>query len=241
MKTTNRASRDCGTTILTNLATNKVAMNLDYANSFTMNITSDTTPAMKRGKRCIVFQNPMEGTVALEMQVYPFELYSIFGDGTIGTGGDYVHAESIKCTEAGSLTIPASVKSVQVFKRGNVGEDDAEIKGNVAATTFTATTTEDIKVGVVYDVIYVATGGKVIAINDELQMPDFKLDTDIVTKNEKGVWTTEHITCYKATAQRNIELAYAAEGDPATLTITFDLLIDENNNFVELMTPEVGE
>lgn len=237
MITTKRASRDCGTTVLTNLATGKVALNIDYANSFTLNITSDTTPANKRGKRAIIFQNPMEGTAALEIQVYPFELYQIFGDGTIGEGGDFVHAESVKCKTDGELEIPSTAKLVSAFTKGNVGDEDNMIEGTAASGKFIATTSADIEVGKTYDIVYTAVGGKTVAINDNLQMPDFKLDTDILTKNEKGVWKMEHITCYKATAQRNIELAYAAEGDPATLTITFDLLNDEDENFVELMTP----
>lgn len=241
MNTTKRASRDCGTTVLTNLATGKVDLNIDFANSFTMNITSDTVAALKRGKKAIVFQNPMEGTVALEIQVWPFELYTIFGDGTIGEGGDFVHAESIKCKEAGKLEVPKNVKALEVFSRGNVGAEDGKIDGSSTDGTFTATTADDIVKGKVYDIVYVATGGKTVAINDNLQMPDYKLDTDILTKNEVGVWKMEHITCYKATAQRNIELAYAAEGDPATLTITFDLLVDEDENFVELMTPAEEE
>lgn len=237
MNTTKRASRDCGTTVLTNLGTGKVDLNLDFANNFNLSITSDTVAALKRGKKAIIFQNPMEGTVSLEMQVYPFELYKIFGDGTIGTGGDYVHAESVKCTEAGKLTVPENVKSLEVYSRGNVGEEDGKIEGEAVSGVFTATTADDLVVGTYYDIVYAAVGGKNIAINDNLQMPDYKLDTDIITKNELGVWTTEHITCYKATAQRNLEMSYAAEGDPATLTITFDLAIDENENFVEFMVP----
>ena len=239
MNSTNRASRDCGRTILKNLATGKFDLDIDTANSFTLNITSDTTPANKRGKRAIIFQKPMEGTVALELEVYPFEIYKMFGDGTVITQtGDYPHADSVKCREAGVLAVPENVKSLQVYSKGNLGQEDAEIEGTVEGTKFTATTASEIAVGSTYDIVYMAQGGKAIAINDDLQMSDYKLDTDIITKDELGVWSTEHVTCYKSTAQRNIELAYTADGDPASLTITFDLLTDENGDFVEIMTPE---
>jgi hypothetical protein len=231
---TKRASRDCGTTILTNLSTNKVALAIDYANSFTLNITSDTTPALKRGKKAIIFNNPLEGTAALELQVYPFELYSIFGNGSIGDSGIQVHLKSIKATEAGKLDLPTGVVSLNVYPKGSAGTESEEIKGTKAENTFTATTESDIAVGKKFDVIYTTTGGKSIKINDELHMPDYKLDTDIVTKNENGEWSAEHIICYKATPQRNIELAYNAEGDPATLTVTFDLLTDSDDEFVEI-------
>ena len=97
------ASRDCGVFELTNLATSKKALRVDYANTVTLNITADSVKAKKRGRDAVTFANPMEGTLESEIQVYPFELFSIFGNGTITEGGDRAEMKTITATEAGKL------------------------------------------------------------------------------------------------------------------------------------------
>lgn len=230
------ASRDCGIFQLTNLDTGKIAIRIDYANTFTLNISADQTYAMKRGRRAIAFSNPMEGTVETEIQVFPFEAISIFGDGTITDGGDRAVLTTIKCTEAGKLTLPdaPNVAGAFVFNKGGVG--GTQIEGAVADTVFSATTEADIAVGKSYDVSYYTNDDSIelIKINDNVQVVDYKLEAEILQKSERGKRVPLHITCYKATPQRNIELSFAAEGDPATLKITFDLLEDENEEFVDM-------
>ena len=58
-----------------------------------------------------------------------------------------------------------------------------------------------------------------------------------VDKDENGLLTPFKITAYKATIQRNFELSFSSEGDPASVTATFDLMEDKDGNvldFIEL-------
>lgn len=230
------ASRDCGVFELTNLSTNKKALRIDYANTVTVNITADSVKAKKRGKDAVVFANPMEGTLEAEIQVYPFELFSIFGDGTITTGGDRAEMKSIVATEAGKLTLPEAPKdgTLFVYAKGDVG--GTQILGETAAKVFTATTDSEIVAGKKYDVSYIVNDStmQLVKINDNQELADFRVDAEINQKSEQGSVTPLHITCYKATPQRNIELAFAAEGDPITLKITFDLMTDADDEFVDV-------
>ena len=43
------------------------------------------------------------------------------------------------------------------------------------------------------------------------------------------------MTAYKASIQRNFELSFSSEGDPASVTITFDLLEDKNGNVLDMI------
>lgn len=230
------ASRDCGVFELTNLATSKKALRVDYANTVTLNITADSVKAKKRGRDAVTFANPMEGTLESEIQVYPFELFSIFGNGTITEGGDRAEMKTITATEAGKLTLPDDPKAgaLFVYEKGDVG--GTQIKGSAAAKVFTATTDSDIVVGKKYDVSYIVNDStlQLVKINDNQELADFRVDAEINQKSEQGVVTPLHITCYKATPQRNIELAFAAEGDPITLKITFDLMTDADDEFVDI-------
>ena len=103
------ATRDSGMIELTNLATDLKALRMGYANTITVNITADTVKAKKRGKDAVVFSNPMEGTLEVEMQVFPFEVYSIFGNGTITEGGIRSVVTTIKATEEGKLAIDTGI------------------------------------------------------------------------------------------------------------------------------------
>ena len=230
------ASRDCGVFELTNLATNKKALRIDYANTVTVNITADTVKAKKRGKDAVVFSNPMEGTLEAEIQVYPFELFSIFGDGTITTGGLRAEMKTVTATTEGTLTLPEEPKegTVFVYAKGDVG--GTKIEGSTTTKTFTATTTKEIVVGKKYDVSYMVDDKTMdlVKINDNQELADFRVDAEINQKSEQGSVTPLHITCYKATPQRNLELAFVAEGDPITLKITFDLMTDADDEFVDV-------
>ena len=230
------ASRDCGVFELTNLATQKKSLRIDYANTVTVSITADTVKAKKRGKDAITFANPMQGTLEAEIQVYPFELFSIFGDGTITEGGLRAEMKTITATEAGKLTLSESPKegTIYVYEKGDVG--GTQIEGSVAEKVFTATTLDKIAKGKKYDVSYIIEDNtmSLVKINDNQQLADFRVDAEINQKSEQGDVTPLHITCYKATPQRNIELAFVAEGDPITLKITFDLMTDADDEFVDV-------
>ena len=178
----------------------------------------------------------MEGTLESEIQVYPFELFSIFGNGTITEGGDRAEMKTITATEAGKLTLPDQPKDGTLFVYGKGDVGGTQIEGSVSAKVFTATTDSEIAVGKKYDVSYIVNDStlQLVKINDNQELADFRVDAEINQKSEQGVVTPLHITCYKATPQRNIELAFAAEGDPITLKITFDLMTDADDEFVDI-------
>ena len=43
------------------------------------------------------------------------------------------------------------------------------------------------------------------------------------------------MTAYKASIQRNFELSFSSEGDPTSLTLTFDLLENKDGNVLDLI------
>ena len=43
------------------------------------------------------------------------------------------------------------------------------------------------------------------------------------------------MTAYKASIQRNFELSFSSEGDPASVTLTFDLMEDKDGNIFDMV------
>lgn len=225
-------------------------LKFDTANTTGVSITSDSVYAMAKGTRRIAFQNPLEGTMTIEAQVYPFKFFAMLSDGVIDSTAIYADSQTITCATAGelSLTVPTNgtieAGTVFAYPEGDFGDEDSAIAGTFASGKFTATTASQIAVGEKYIVGYVvsrtSTAGnavKSITFNNKRLPKDFYITMKTLDKDEEGVLTPFLITVYKATIQRSFELSFSSEGDPASVTLTFDTLENKDGNvmsFVEL-------
>lgn len=218
----------------------------DTANTTTAGLTGDSVHAMAKGTRRIAFHNPMEGTMTIEAQVYPFKFFSLLSDGRIHSDSLYAVKKVITATVADQLDI--TVPQGQVIQAGTVfvypenayGEESALIAGTYASGRFTPSTVGSIVINTNYVVGYVVsrTGGvKRISFKNANIPSDYYITMQTLDKDDKDVLTPFLMIAYKATIQRSFELSFTSEGDPATVTLTFDLLEDKDGNildFVEL-------
>lgn len=206
----------------------------DTANTTTAGLSGDSVYAMKKGTRAIAFHNPIEGTMTIEAQVMPFKAYALMSDGTIETEATYAKKETIKATEAGKLSIPNAVAgSVFVFAEGEYGS--TPIEGTYASGEFTA---KGITADTSYEVGYLikkTSGVKKVSFNNKKVPKDYYITMSTLDKGEDDSLTPFIMTAYKASIQRNFELSFSSEGDPASVTITFDLLEDRNGNVLDMI------
>lgn len=241
----NKANRQVCDVDIRNVATKKPFLFFDTANTTTQNISGESVFAMAKGTKRIAFANPVEGTATIEAQVYPFEFYSLMTDGTIETESMYPVKVTVKATEEGKVPVKGdkgetvTTDTVFVFKKGEFGEK--EIKGTYSEDKFTATQSSDIKVGEEYEVGYIVsrtTGTKKISFNNKKLPKAYYISMNTLEKDEDEILTPYKIILYKAQPQRNFELSQSSEGDPATITMTFDLLEDKDGNFVDMIEIE---
>ena len=218
-------------------------LKFDTANTTTAGISGDSVYAMAKGSRRIAFANPLEGTMSIEAQVYPFKLFSLFSNGEVETTAAYADTQTITATTAGALTITVANGTIQagtvfVYPEGQFGDETAAIKGTFASGTFTATTASDIVKDKVYEVGYIVSktaGVKKISFNNTKLPKDYYITMKTVDKDEEGLLTPFLMTAYKATIQRNFELSFSSEGDPASVTLTFDLMEDKDGNILDMV------
>lgn len=218
------------------LATGKPFLFLDTANTTSFQISGDSVNAMARGAKRINFTNPMDNTITLEAQVFPFKLLSLFGDGTVGTSAVYRETVEVTASADGSVDVevPATGKvetgTVYVYPSNDYGVDGKELadaafaEGKVSAT--------GIKAGETYRVTYLVnrTGVKKIAINDRALGKDFEVTMYTVWKNDVGNYIPMRIVVHKASIQRNFEMSFASEGDPISISMTLDCLDTDDGN-----------
>lgn len=207
----------------------------DTANTTTVGLSGDSVYAMKKGTRAIAFQNPIEGTMTIEAQVVPFKIYALLSDGVIETTAIQAVKKTITATEAGKLTVDANAQagSVYVYAAGEFGE--TPIEGTFADGVFSA---DGITADAEYEVGYVVnktTGVKRVSFNNKKIPKDYFITMSTLDKDEEGTLTPFIMTAYKASIQRNFELTFSSEGDPASITLTFDLMEDKNGNVLDIV------
>ena len=217
----------------------------DTANTTTAGLSGDAVYAKKKGTRAITFHNPIEGTMTIEAQVYPFKLFALFSDGTIDTTAIIAKKETITCGTAGQLTITgAKAGTVFVFPEGEFG--NGAIAGTYSTPTFTATNTADIAVGSKYEVGYMITktsGIHKVSFNNKKIPKDYFIQMSTLDKDESDVLTPFLMTAYKASIQRSFDISFSSEGDPASITCTFNLMEDKDGNVMDIIedTSEASE
>lgn len=241
----NKANRQvCDVDIRAFVGTTRVPfLNFDTANTTTAGLSGDSVYAMAKGSRRVAFANPLEGTMTIEAQVYPFKLFSLFSDGSIESNAVYADTKTVTAVSAGTISLGVTNGTVQagsvfVYPEGQYGDEASAISGAFENGVFTATNTADIAANNSYEVGYIVSrtsGVKKISFNNKKLPKDYFITMKTVDKDEDGTLTPFMITAYKASVQRNFELSFSSEGDPASVSVTFDLMEDKNGNVLDMV------
>jgi len=241
----NKANRQVCDVDIRVLKTMAPFLKFDTANTTTAGLSGDSVYAMAKGSRKIAFANPLEGTMTIEAQVYPFKFFALLSDGTIETNAAYADSQVVTCSEDGKLTLTATKGEIKtgtvfVYPEGQFGDESAAIVGTFASGAFTETdtTNQKIKNGSKYEVGYIVArteGVKKISFNNKKLPKDYYITQKTVDKDEEGLLTPFVMTAYKASIQRNFEMSFSSEGDPASVTLTFDLMEDKDGNIFDMV------
>ena len=105
------------------------------------------------------------------------------------------------------------------------------INGNLANVSFEGAVHKN-EVGYILDR---TSGVRKVSFNNKKVPKDYFITMNTVEKDEDGTLVPYIITAYKAAIERNLELSFSSEGDPASLTITFNLLADKDGNVMDIM------
>lgn len=232
----NMANRQCCDVHILDYATMKPWMLVDFCNTTTAGFSADAVYANKKGAKDIKFDNPLEGTMKLNFQVHPFQIYALYSDGEIETSALIARRENVTGGTAGKLTLTNTPKAGTVYA---VDPDTGKIiEGTVSEKEFTATTTSEIKEGTTYEVSYLeekTAGVKKISFNNKKTPKDFFIQMETVDKDEKGNLVPVRITAYKASPNRTLDLSFSSDGDPAEIEIELSVLQNEDGDVMDII------
>lgn len=232
----NMANRQCCDVHILDYATMKPWMLVDFCNTTTAGFSADAVYANKKGAKDIKFDNPLEGTMKLNFQVHPFQIYALYSDGEIETSALIARRENVTGAAEGKLTLTNTPKAGTVYA---VDPDTGKIiEGTVSEKEFTATTTFEIKEGTTYEVSYLeekTAGVKKISFNNKKTPKDFFIQMETVDKDEKGNLVPVRITAYKASPNRTLDLSFSSDGDPAEIEIELSVLQNEDGDVMDII------
>lgn len=235
-KELNMANRQCCDVHILDYATMKPWMLVDFCNTTTAGFSADAVYANKKGAKDIKFDNPLEGTMKLNFQVHPFQIYALYSDGEIETSALIARREDVTGAAEGKLTLTNTPKAGTVYA---VDPDTGKIiEGTVSEKEFTATTTSEIKEGTTYEVSYLeekTAGVKKISFNNKKTPKDFFIQMETVDKDEKGNLVPVRITAYKASPNRTLDLSFSSDGDPAEIEIELSVLQNEDGDVMDII------
>lgn len=235
-KELNMANRQCCDVHILDYATMKPWMLVDFCNTTTAGFSADAVYANKKGAKDIKFDNPLEGTMKLNFQVHPFQIYALYSDGEIETSALIARRENVTGAAEGKLTLTNTPKAGTVYAVDP--ESGKIIEGTVAEKEFTATTVSEIKEGTTYEVSYLeekTAGVKKISFNNKKTPKDFFIQMETVDKDEQGKLVPVRITAYKASPNRTLDLSFSSDGDPAEIEIELSVLQNENGDVMDII------
>lgn len=235
------ANREVCDLIFEDYATKKPFLNMDYANVSTTELTGESVFAYggKGHPKRVAFAGEKGGTLTIETQIQSFKLYQLLTGGDVSKAAKFMVREDLTVAEGGTITLtsaPSEGATVNVFA---IDDDCGEAK-TITITDKTVAITD------------AAAGDQVIAyyvkdITDKVQKISVKGSSfpkaftvygDTVMKTEDDELLPYKFIAYKVAPQANMSLGMSNNGDPATITITCDLLVNENDEMLDMILEE---
>lgn len=241
MSNSNMANREVCDLIFVDYSTRKPFLNLDFANVSTTELTGESVFAYggKGHPKKVQFAGEKGGTMTIETQIQTVKLWQLITGGEMSTSAKYVTRIETTVGADGSITLSETpvAGSVVVYQ----ADDDCgtELKCTVSGTAVTLTDAlaEDTAV-IVYYMKEVTEGVTRINIKSTSFPKNFIVYGDTVMKTENDEILPYKLTAYKVAPQSNLSLSFSNSGDPGTITITCDLMADDDDNILDLILIE---
>lgn len=236
----NFTNREVCDLIFEDYATKKPFLNMDYANVSTTEVTGETVFAYggKGHPKKVAFSGEKGGTLTIETQMQSFRLYQLLTGGDLSKTAKFMARETLTVTD-GKVTLsetPSDGAVVNVFaENDDCGEP---LSNTVEGKDVTITGMTDGSQVIVYYMKDITDKVQKISIKGSSFPKTFTVYGDTIMKTESDEVLPYKFIAYKVMPQSNMSISMSNSGDPATITITCDLLANADNNMLDLILEE---
>lgn len=241
------ANREVADMIFQDYKTKKPFLYVDYANTSSQELTGETVYAYggKGHPKKVSFSGDKGGTLTIETQIQTPKLWEMMSGGTGSTTANVM--KKVNATIGGTNTI--TLDTEDTLTKGQVWVYDATDTNLETALEVTSVSDQTITLtsGTENDpVIVFYTTQKTDVYNINIKATSFPraftVYGDTYMKTTDDDILPYLFKAYKAVPQPTMSLAFSNNGDPATVTITCDLLVDDDGNLLDLtLLPEETE
>lgn len=236
------ANREVADLMFVEYSTKKPFMNFELANTTGYDLEGDTVFAYggQGHPKRVSFSGNRSGTFRVETQMQTMKLYQMITGADLKADAQFLQREVVKAGGASNkeLTIQKTPidGSVHVYKTSD--DCGTEVKATTAATKVTLETAG--AAGDEYIVYYLTKleGVNRLNINTRSFPKAFTIYGETYEKTEDDEIVPYRMIAYKAVPQPSFSVDFANDGDPTSLSITFDLLADNDDNVLDLLLEE---
>ena len=234
------ALKDACNVLITSRATNKPFLYADYLNSCSLSVSSEPVFARAKGMNKITFDGAKTGTFTMETEIFEIKyLALILGGKVTKEVGNFAKRHVGTVDGSGKITLPEApmTGSISTFVLGRDGKEhirEIEVNPTVEGKelTYTGADAEGEKIAVYY-LVEVPNATK-ISVTDAVNAESFKIEGVTAIRNEFNEDELFQLRIFNAKPQTNAELTMSAE-NVSNFSATFDLMVDENGEMIELL------
>lgn len=232
------ALKDACNVLITSRATNKPFLYADYLNSCSLSVSSEPVYARAKGVNKITFDGAKTGTFTMETEIFELKyLALILGGKVTEEAGKFAKRHVAVMDGTGMIELPevpvdGSITTFVLGKDNKEHVEEVEVPV-VEGKILTYTGLEEGQSIAVYYLTEVPKATRIL-VNDEANADSFKIEGITAIRNEFNEDELFQLRIFNAKPQTNAELTMSAE-NVSSFSATFDLMVDEKNEMIELL------
>lgn len=235
------ANREVADLMFVDYSTKKPFMQFALANTTGYDLEGDTVFAYggQGHPKRVSFSGNRSGTFRVETQMQTVKLYQMITGGDMAATADFLQREELTANASGVLTMSKTpiADSVYVYEVDDDCGTPLEATIDVSAKTATV---ELAEAGDKFVVYYLTKLQNVSAIKITTKSfpRAFTIYGETYEKTSEDEVVPYKLVVYKAVPQSNFSVDFSNDGDPTSLSLTFDLLASDDNNMLDLILEE---
>lgn len=241
------ANREVCNLIFVDYKTKKIFLDCDYANTSSQELTGENVFAYggQGHPKRITFSGERAGTLTIETQIQTPKLWELMTGGKSSKTATFMRKEKATVKDQNKVTISDKKVTLEKDKVWVYDAEDRNLETPIKVTAASAQeiTLEQAETGKEVVVFYVATRQDVYSIS--IKATDFPKAFTVY--GETFMKTTDDdvlpyiFVAHKVVPQANMSLSFANSGDPGSVTLTCDMMVDDDGNMLDLILMEDEE
>lgn len=235
------ANREVADLMFVEYSTKKPFMTFNLANTTGYDLEGDTVFAYggQGHPKRVSFSGNRSGTFRVETQMQTMQLYQMITGADVKTDAQFLQREVLKAASGGVLTLSKEPVTGSVYVYADDDDCGTAISNpTVAESAKTVTVSNgEGKTYIVYYLTKMADTQR-LNINTRSFPKAFTIYGETYEKTEDDEIVPYKMIAYKAVPQSSFSVDFSNDGDPTSLSITFDLLADADDNVLDLILEE---